>query len=278
MTFWHDLVAALPFEWAQYDFMRSALLAALIVTPCFGMLGTMVVGRGMAFFSDVIGHSALTGVALGVLLGFTDPQPALIVFVIILAFVMNGVSMFTKASADTVIGVFSAAVVALGVALLSRGGSFNKYTVYLVGDILSVTSSDIVHLALMFAGVILFWVLFGNRLFLSGVNASLISGTRPSSFVLQSLFSVILALVVALSIKWVGILVINSLLVLPAASSRLVARTIRGYTVISCCIGFFSGITGLLISFYAGTAGGASIVLCAVIIYAAVLMMKRLIR
>lgn len=278
MSLWHSIISSLPFEWAQYDFMRSALLAAVIVTPCFGVLGTMVVGRSMAFFSDVIGHSALTGVALGVLLGFNDPQPALVVFVIILAFIMNGVSMFTKASADTVIGVFSAAVIALGVALLSRGGSFNKYTVYLVGDILSVTSADIVYLLLMFAGVILFWVILGNRLFLSGVNASLIAGSRPSAFVMQSLFSVILALVVALSIKWVGILVINSLLVLPAASSRIISRTVRGYTFVSCFIGLFSGITGLLVSFYAGTAGGASIVLCAVAVYISVLMFKRFIR
>jgi zinc transport system permease protein len=276
MNLWHSVISALPFEWAQYDFMRNALLAAVIVTPCFGVLGTMVVGRGMAFFSDVIGHSALTGVALGVLLGFADPQPVLVAFVVVLAFIINGVSMFTKASADTVIGVFSAAVIALGVALLSRGGSFNKYTVYLVGDILSVTSSDILQLSLMFLGVILFWIVFGNRLFLSGVNASLISGSRPSAFFMQSLFSIILALVVALSIKWVGILVINSLLVLPAASSRIIARTVRGYTLISCGIGLFSGIAGLLVSFYVGTAGGASIVLCSVFIYASVLMLKKL--
>jgi zinc transport system permease protein len=274
ISLWHSLISFLPFEWASYDFMRNALFAVLIVAPCFGLIGTMIVGRGMAFFSDVIGHSALTGIALGVVLGLSDPRPAMIVFVIVLAFLMNAMTAFTRSSTDTIIGVFSAAVVALGVAVLSRGGSFNKYSVYLVGDILSVAESDILGLAFMFAMVLLFWLVLGNRLILSGIDPSFMSGKKPSAFVIQSLFSILVAAVVAFSIRWVGILIINSLLILPAASSRLVTSTVRGYVLISVIISIVSGITGLVISFYAGTAGGATIVLCSVAAYCSALIIR----
>jgi len=170
---WYKFIDLLPFAWTNYEFMKNALLAVVIITPCFGLIGTMIVGNRMAFFSDVIGHSALTGVAIGVILGLVDVRPAMIIFAVILSIVVNIILEKTKASSDTVMGVFAAITAALGIALLSRGGSFNKYTVYLIGDILSVTPDEIFYiieqcsngpfLELFARGTRENWTLWGNE-------------------------------------------------------------------------------------------------------------------
>ncbi len=274
MDSWYGLIELLPFSWVNYDFMKNALLAVIIVTPCFGLVGTMVVGNRMAFFSDVIGHSALTGIAIGVIFGFADVRPAMIVFAVLLAVVINIFLERTKASSDTVIGVFSAFTIALGVALLSRGGSFNKYTIFLVGDILSVTPVEILYLALLFAVILVFWIFLGSYLALISVEPSLAYGRLASPFVVRTLFSVLVALVVILSIRWVGLLIINSLFILPAASARLWAASLRGYYFKSMLLSLISGVAGLIISYYTGSACGAAIVLCSTVIYILVVIIK----
>lgn len=274
MDIWYGLMELLPFSWVNYDFMKNALLAVIIVTPCFGLVGTMVVGNRMAFFSDVIGHSALTGIAIGVIFGFADVRPAMIIFAVLLAVVINIFLKKTKASSDTVIGVFSAFSIALGVALLSRGGSFNKYTIFLVGDILSVTPAEILYLVFLFIGILVFWIFFGSYLALISVEPSLAYGRHTSPFVVRTLFSILVALVVILSIRWVGLLIINSLFILPAASARLWAGSLRGYYFKSMILSLISGIAGLIISFYTGSACGASIVLCSTVLYILVVIIK----
>jgi zinc transport system permease protein len=107
----------LPFEWARPLFMKNALLGVLLVTPLFGLLGTMVVNNRMAFFSDALGHSALTGIALGVLLGIRQPLWSMVFFSILLSVVILIVKNANTASTDTVIGVFSSTAVALGIVL-----------------------------------------------------------------------------------------------------------------------------------------------------------------
>lgn len=272
MDTWYGLMEFLPFSWVNYEFMKNALLAVLIVTPCFGLVGTMVVGNRMAFFSDVIGHSALTGIAIGILIGLTNVRPVMIIFAILLAVAINIILHNTKSSSDTIIGVFSAFTIALGVALLSRGGSFNKYTVYLVGDILAITPPEIVYLLILLLMVLLFWVFLGSRLSLISVESSLAYKGPFSTFLVITLFSILVSLVVILSIRWVGLLIINSLFILPAASARLWSRSLSGYCIKSILLSMFSGIVGLIISFYTGSASGATIVLVSALIYIMVIV------
>uniref|UniRef100_UPI003FEE4F46 metal ABC transporter permease n=1 Tax=Candidatus Fimivicinus sp. TaxID=3056640 RepID=UPI003FEE4F46 len=101
------LDAILPFSWLDYHFMKNAFVAVLLITPLLGMLGTMAVNNKMAFFSDALGHSALTGVALGVLLGIQNDLISMIAFGVLLALVITRVKAAKTASADTVISVFS---------------------------------------------------------------------------------------------------------------------------------------------------------------------------
>lgn len=262
METWYRLVdCCLPFAWGQYAFMKNALLAVLAITPVFALLGTMVVSNRMAFFTDVLGHSALAGIAIGVICGIQDPAWPMITMAVILAVLVNVFKAATRASMDTVLGVFLAFMVALGITLLSRNGGFVKYTVYLVGDILSVGPGQIFWLSMIFLVVLAYWYFFGNALLLTSVNSSLARSRRVRTFLVETSFTVLLAVVVMVSIRLAGILIINSLLVLPAAASRNFARSTCSYTLWAVFFSAFSGVAGLVASFYWGTASGATIVL-----------------
>ena len=110
--------ALLPFEWLHYTFMKNALLAMLLITPLFGMLGTMAVDNKMAFFSDALGHSALTGIAIGVVLGMESQMLSMLVFGILWAILITFVKHHSKMSADTIISVFSSTSIELGLVVL----------------------------------------------------------------------------------------------------------------------------------------------------------------
>lgn len=270
---WYSILSVLPFSWVQYGFMRNALLAVIFVSPCFGLIGTMVVGNRMAFFSDVIGHSALTGLAIGIILGFADPRPVMVLFAVMLAVAVNLLKRLTQAASDTVMGVLFAATIALGVALLSRGG-FAKFTVFLVGDILTVTPAETSQLLIMLVGIILFWIYLANPMYLISIHPSLARSRSKNVFFIETVFSALVAVVVILSIRWVGILIINSLFILPAAASRIISKSIRAYTVWSVLISLVSGIAGLIISYYWGSACGATIVLCTAVVYGVIVLLK----
>ena len=265
----------LPFSWAQYDFMKNALLAVVLMTPLFALLGTAVVSKRMAFFSDVLGHSALTGVALGVLLGMSDPFWAMLMFIIILAVTINIFKNITHASSDTVLGVFFAITVALGVMILSKGGGFNKFTGYLIGDILAVSPRQLAWMAVFFLVILLYWVLLGNKLLLINVNPSLARSRGINVSFIETSFVIVLAILVAVSLRIIGILMINSLLVLPAAAARNLATNTRLYTLWSILISVISGICGLILSYYFGTASSATIIVfCAVFYFITVILAR----
>ncbi|MBQ1511765.1 MAG: metal ABC transporter permease, partial [Selenomonadaceae bacterium] len=223
----------LPFQWASHTFMRNAFLAVLLVTPLFGILSTMVVSNRMAFFSDSLGHGAFTGIAIGALLGIFSPMASLVAFSVLFALFITYIKSKSSVSTDTIIGVFSSTAIALGLMLMSRGGSFNKFSSYLIGDLLSITQEDLAALLLVFLAVLVLWALLFNRLLVLSVNAAFASSRGISSLLAESVFAAILAVVVAISIQWVGILIINSLLVLPAAGARNITNDVKHYHLVS---------------------------------------------
>lgn len=259
--------ALLPFEWLSPMFMKNAFLAILIACPLFGMLGTSVVSNRMSLFSDAIGHSALTGIALGVIIGIRDVTVSMIAFSLLLGFAIISVKRKGKSSSDTIIGVFSSTAVALGIVLLSAGGNFAKYQKYLVGDILSIQPKEI--LLLIFAAIVLLvvWVIFYNRMLLVSMHAVFAKSRGIKTFLIEQIFALLTAVIVTVSIRWTGLLVINSLLVLPAAASRLVSRSTGRYTLLSVLISLISGILSLALSYQFNTASGASIVLVNAVLF-----------
>ncbi len=260
-TYYKIIEMLFPFSWAQYAFMKNALLAMLFVAPLFALLGTLVVGKRMAFFSDVLGHSALTGIALGVVLGLREPFWPMLIFIVVLALLINLFKGLTQASSDTVLGVFFAITVALGVVILSRWGGFNKFTGYLIGDILAISRVQIYGLIGISVVVLWYWMFFGNNLMLISVNPVLARTRGVRVFWMETGFVVLLAVVVAVSIRLIGILMVNSLLILPAAAARNISGNMRDYTAWSIAISIVSALGGLALSYYLGTATGATIVL-----------------
>jgi zinc transport system permease protein len=263
MNAWHQLVGHLPFDWAHYAFMQNALLAVLLLAPLFAFLGCMVIANQMAFFSEAIGHAALTGIAIGALAGLGNPLWTMIVFAVALAFGVTAFRRYSAASTDTIIGLVMSFTVALGVVLLSRGGGFNKYSRYLIGDILTITPMEIIGAAILLICILLIWVLWFNRIFLTIVNRPLAKSRGVNVWLFEALFAALVALVVTVSIPWIGLLVINSLLILPAAAARNIARNTAQYHALTVAISLTSGVLGLVSSFYWGTATGATIVLFA---------------
>ncbi len=265
MELWYQLISVLPFDWAQPGgmyFMKNALLAVLVISPLFGILSTMVVHSRMSFFSDALGHSAFTGMAIGAICGFDEPTWAAVLFAIFFAILFNVVRRRTALASDTVIGVFSSTAVALGIFLSTLNGrSFTKFNSLLIGDILSVEPAKIGVLALILAAVVLLWVLSFNQLMLSAVHPALADSRGIKVFWQETVFTVAIAVVVTLSMTWVGLLVINSLLVLPGAAARNLARNMKQYHLISFVGAVVSGVAGLLTSYYAGASAGAAITL-----------------
>ena len=269
MSVWYALWDALPFEMLHWDFMKNALLAILIMAPLFGLLSTMVVTGRMSFFSDALGHSAFTGIAIGAICGLSAPTWAAVIFSVAFSLLFSFVRSRSSHAADTLIGVFSSAAVAFGIFITTLGGgSFTKYNTYLIGDILSVTPSQIGALALVLAAVLVFWFLFANRLTLATVYPQLASSRDVPAAILQTVFTTAIAVVVTLTLSSVGLLILNSLLVLPGAAARNVSRNLRQYHGFSVLFALLAGVIGLTLSYYLGSSAGAAISLTLALLFA----------
>ena len=273
MNIWYAIVDILPFEWAEPGsmfFMKNALLAILVISPLFGLLSTMVVENKMSFFSDALGHSAFTGMAIGTLFSAAIEELwCAVLFAVVFALLFTWVRRKTNLASDTVIGVFSSTAMALGIFISTLdGGSFTKFNALLIGDILSVEPAKIGLLALILLLVIVLWLVSFNQLMLSSIHPALADSRGVKVFWQEALFCVAIAVVVTISMTWVGLLVINSLLVLPGAAARNLARNIRQYHLYSLVFAIVSGIAGLMLSYYLGSSAGASITLCLAVIFA----------
>ena len=269
MSLWYAICEVFPIEMLQWNFMRNALLAILLMSPLFGILSTMVVTGRMSFFSDALGHSAFTGIAIGCICGMAMPIWAAVLFSLVFSLLFSYVRSRSNQAADTLIGVFSSAAVALGIFVATLGGgSFTKYNKYLIGDILSITPAEIGLLAIVLLAVLTLWVLLSNKLTLTVVHPQLASSRGVPTGLSQTLFSAAIAVVVTLTISSVGLLILNSLLVLPGASARNVAKNIRQYTLLSVIFALSAGLGGLIASYVWGASAGAAISLALALIFA----------
>lgn len=259
----------------EYEFMRNALLAILIMTPLLGLVGTVIVNNKMAFFSDALGHSALTGIAIGAILGITNPTVSMIIFGIVFALLLNKIKDLKITSRDTIISVFSSTALAIGLVMLSKNGNFSKFSNYLIGDILSIVPTEIFALLIIAIFVLIFWILFSNKLYAISLNSSLAKSKGIKNSLIENMFIVLVALIVMISIRWVGILIINSMLILPAAASRNIANNLRQYHMFSILFAMFSGLIGLITSYYLGIATGPTIVLISSMIFFVTYFIRR---
>lgn len=276
MNLWYAIWDLLPLELFHWVFMKNALLAVILMAPLFGLCSTMIVTGRMSFFSDALGHSAFTGIAIGCICGVAAPTWVAVIFAVFFSVLFSFVRSKSNQAADTLIGVFSSAAVALGIFIATLGGSsFTKYNKYLIGDILSVTPAEIGAQALVLLGVVIFWVICSNRLTLTSIHPQLASSRGIPAMLLQTIYTVAIAVVVTLAISWVGLLILNSLLVLPGASARNVAKNLKQYHGFSVLFALIAGICGLCVSYYLGTSSGAAISLTLAIIFAVTFILRK---
>lgn len=260
MSLWYSLLDFLPFDWVNLVFMKNALLAVCIMAPLFGILSTSIVTGRMSFFSDALGHSAFTGIAIGVLCGMAFPIYGAVALSVVFALLFTYVRVKTQQSADTIIGVFSSTAVALGIFIATLGGgSFTKFNQYLIGDILSVSPGEIGLLSLVLLAVILIWIFCSNRILLTTIHPQLAASRGIPTRASELLFTTVISVVVTLSMSWVGLLVINSMLVLPAAAARNIAKNTRQYLLLSVVGALVCSLFGLFTSYEIGCSTGATI-------------------
>ena len=258
----------LPLSFAEPEFMKRAILAVFFVAPAAAAVGVPLVQFRMAFFSDAIGHSAFTGVALGVLVGI-HPLLTMVAFGLFVAWAITQVKGRTGLSPDTVIGVFFSTVVALGIAVISaRKGLTRNLQGYLYGDLLAISGAEVLWMGALSAGVAAYLFFAFNRILLLGVNEGFARSLGVKGRALETSFALVVALVVTTAIRAVGILLVTALLVVPAAAARNVARGAGSAFWIATAISLVSGLAGIAASYYLDTATGATIVLCAAAFFA----------
>jgi zinc transport system permease protein len=274
-----DLVGKLlPFEVMQAKFMQQALIGLVLLAPMCAAMGVQVVSFRMAFFSDAISHSAFAGVAIGLLLAI-DVRLSMIGLAVLIGLGIVAMGRRTSLSIDTIIGVFFSAVVAFGLAIVSRQRHIARdVQMFLYGDILTIGTSEIVWEAVLFVVLMAFQAWGYNRMLYVGLNPTLASAHRVSTRFYQYVYAALLSLVVIFSVWAVGVFLVTAMLIVPAATARNLARSAGGMFWWSLLVGLTSAVAGLLISAqpWAHTATGATVILCAALWFVASMLVLAL--
>lgn len=257
-------------EALAYGFVINALLAGLMIGPVLGGLGTLVVVKRFAFFSEAVGHAALTGVAIGILLGepYTGPYGSLFGYCLLFGILLNFLRNRTGLSPDTLIGVFLSVSLALGASLLLMlAGKINVHILenVLFGSVLTVNAQDLVVLSIVAVLVLALTLPLYNRIMLASFNPQLAAVRGVAVKTLDYLFVVLVTLVTVASVKVIGAILVGALLVIPAAAARLVSQSLKGFFFLSVIIATLSTLFGILlpIVFDLPVPSGAAIILVA---------------
>lgn len=267
-----------PFE---YVFVINALLCALLIGPLLGVLGSMVMIKRMAFFSQSVGNAAMTGVAIGVLLGesYTSPYLSMFGFCLLFAVTLKYTQQRTTLANDTLIGVFLSISLAVGASLLLFvSAKINTHVMesVLFGSILAVDDTDMnvllgVSLACALIGLPLY-----NSMLLASLNPSLAQARGTAIRTVDYLFVVLITLVTVACLKIVGAVLVEALLLIPAAAARNVTRSLPGLVTLAALIATFSCVVGILVpmQFHLPVPTGGAIVLVAALVFIATTIIR----
>ncbi|QEQ00891.1 MULTISPECIES: metal ABC transporter permease [unclassified Thermosynechococcus] len=254
-------------ELLQLPFMQRALWAGIFTGGMAGALGSFTILRQLSFFSDALGHSALLGISLGIILGL-NPSVMLLPFAVVFALGVTYLLEHTRLWTDALLNIIYSASLALAVILLSMSdryqGGLNNL---LFGDILAVRPADLVMSGMLCALVGTFILLTLRVQLLITVNEALAVARGAAVGIQRLLFITLLALVVAVSIKTVGVLLISAFVVIPACGARLWSRQFSQYVVLAALVGVGSAIVGMLLSAGMNWPSGPSIVVCQLVFF-----------
>lgn len=262
----------LPFPF-KYGFVINALICGLFVGPILGAIGTMVVSKKMAFFSEAVGHAAMTGIAIGILVGepYYSPYISLFAYCILFGLIINYTKNRTKMASDTLIGVFLAMSIALGGTLLIYvAGKVNSHILenILFGSVLTVNDTDIFILIVTSIIILIVIVPYFNKMLLASFNPSLANVKGIKVKLLEYIFIVMVTIITIASVKIIGSILVEALLLIPAASAKNIAKSMRGFIGYSIIFALISCLTGIFFPIYyelSFPSGGAIIMIAAFI-------------
>lgn len=262
-------------EALAYGFVVNALLAGLLIGPVLGGLGTLVVVKRFAFFSEAVGHAALTGVAIGILLGepYTGPYGSLFGYCLLFSILLNYLRNRTGLAPDTLIGVFLSVSLAVGASLLLvLAGKINIHILenVLFGSVLTVNAQDLAVLALVSLLVLGLALPLYNRIMLASFNPQLASVRGVAVKPLDYLFVMLVSLVTVAAVKVIGAILVGALLVIPAAAARLLSQSLKGFFWLSVLIATCSTLAGIFlpIALELPVPSGAAIIMVAGLAFA----------
>ncbi len=255
-------------ETLSYPFFQRALIVGVIMAITAALLGVFIVIRRMSFFTDAVAHASLTGVALALLVGVHPFFGALLVSVAV-GFLVSRLARRGKQEVDTVIGVLFSSTLALGVVLISlmHGYRANLFQ-YLFGDIIAVTNTDVLVSVILFVAVSAVFAFTLKQLIQISLHEDMARVDRVPVDLVEALFLILLACVVAVGLKVVGSILMSALMILPAATAQHIARSFRGMVIASVVIAVVSMILGLLVSAQLSIASGPAVVLVATLFFA----------
>ena len=258
----------------KYGFVINAIICALLIGPILGGIGTMVVVKKMAFFSEAVGHAAMTGIAIGVLLGepYSAPYVSLFTYCILFGLIINYTKNRTKMASDTLIGVFLAMSIALGGSLLiyiSSKVNAHALESIMFGSILTVDDLDIYILLTASILIILTLIPFLNKMLLASFNPSLASVRGVNVKLIEYIFIIIVTIITISSVKIIGSILVEALLLIPAASAKNLSKSMKGFIIYSILFALISCLLGvyLPIHFAISIPSGGAIILVASVIF-----------
>jgi manganese/iron transport system permease protein len=266
-----DAAAGWLFDPYQFEFMRRALLVLLIVSVVGGVVGTFVVHKGLAFSGDALAHSTLAGVAVAFVNGANVSVGALVAAVAT-AIGIGWTQRRGRVSYDTAIGILFVAMFSLGVLVISRRTSYTPDLFsFVFGNILGVSQSDLLGAAILGVATLFFVAAFRRELVMVAYDPATAETVGVSVRFFQYALLVLIAVAVVVALKAIGIVLVNAMLIVPAATASLLARRIQRIMLLAVGIAVASSVVGLHVSFHANVATSPAIVLVACAAFAATL-------
>ncbi|MDD5087272.1 MAG: metal ABC transporter permease [bacterium] len=249
----------------RYPFMLRGLCAAATVGVVCAVVGSFVVLRGLAFYGDALAHTILPGVAVGYLIGGGARKPLFwwaMLAALASALGIGFIARSTRLKEDTAVGIVFAGMFALGIAVIS---SVRNYAVdlthFLFGDILGVAAADLWLIGIFGAAIVLVVLALYKEFLLVSFDPVLAATLRLPAKLIDFLLLVLIAMAIVVSLQTVGIALMVAMLVTPAATAYLLTQRLPAMMALASLLAVLSGVIGLYVSFFAGIASGAAIVL-----------------
>ncbi|HLV35973.1 MAG TPA: metal ABC transporter permease [Spirillospora sp.] len=266
-----DIIQQIFLDPLQFGFMQRAMLAVILIGIVSGVMGAFVVTRGMAFLGDALAHTVLPGVAVAFLSTGGNSSAILIGGLVAGVLSAVGIGLLTRGqrlAEDTAIGVIFAGAFALGIGIISRAQNYAAdLTHILIGEILAVSTDNLLLIALIGGAVLVSVVILYKELLVISFDPTLAQTLRLPGETLRLVLLVLLALTIVIGVQAVGIVLVAAMLVTPAATARFFTRRLHSMMALSAVIAVFSGIAGMYIAWHERIAASAAIVLTMTVLF-----------